>query len=71
LNHFKHNIKFEVPGEEERLRILESLTTAIPLGNDVSLRNLATQTAALVAADLVSLVSRAEITAITRVQASW
>ncbi|KAH8829712.1 AAA-domain-containing protein [Flagelloscypha sp. PMI_526] len=70
LNHFKHNIKFEVPGEEERLRILESLTTAIPLGNDVSLRNLATQTAALVAADLVSLVSRAEITAITRVQAS-
>ncbi|KAG0025018.1 peroxisomal assembly protein, partial [Podila clonocystis] len=47
-----------------------NLTSTTPLGPDVSLKSLATQTAALVAKDLVDLVGRAGLVAIDRVEKS-
>ncbi|KAF8526854.1 AAA-domain-containing protein [Hysterangium stoloniferum] len=67
LSSFKHEIIFEVPNETERLEILSNLLVDISLGPDVSLKTIATQTAAMVAADLVDLVSLAQSTALKRV----
>lgn len=64
---FKHEINFEAPNERERLEILSSLLQNSFLAPDVSLVNLATQTAALVAADLTDLVTRAKSRSIERI----
>ncbi|CAG8479542.1 3558_t:CDS:10, partial [Acaulospora colombiana] len=64
---FRHEIKFEAPDEPSRLEILENLTRETPVAPDVSLSSLATQTAALVAKDLVDLVARAGLAALERV----
>ncbi|KAJ8515523.1 hypothetical protein ONZ45_g7081 [Pleurotus djamor] len=56
---FKHQISFEAPDEAQRFEILNTLLDGTQLAPDVSLPSIATQTAALVAADLVGLVSRA------------
>ncbi|KAI0086687.1 AAA-domain-containing protein [Irpex rosettiformis] len=55
---FKHEISFEAPDEEERSSVLRALLRDVQIAPDVSIDDLATQTAALVASDLVDLVSR-------------
>ncbi|CAO3571607.1 unnamed protein product [Mortierella alpina] len=70
LGCFLHEIGFDAPNEAQRLAILKNLTAATPLGPDVSLSSLATQTAALVAKDLVDLTGRAGLVAIDRVEKS-
>lgn len=70
LGCFLHEIGFDAPDEAQRLAILKNLTTTTPLGPDVSLNSLATQTAALVAKDLVDLTGRAGLVAIDRVEKS-
>ncbi|GAA5930797.1 AAA family ATPase peroxin 6 [Sporobolomyces koalae] len=66
---FKEELAIEAPGEPERLAILRNLTSSARLAPDVSLRNLAVQTAALVANDLVDLVRRAKSASAERVLA--
>ncbi|KAL0947238.1 hypothetical protein HGRIS_013359 [Hohenbuehelia grisea] len=70
LANFKHEIVFEAPAELERFEILQTLLAHTAVAPDVSLASLATQTAALVAADLVSLVDRAHLVALGRVHGS-
>ncbi|KAI1299511.1 peroxisomal assembly protein [Mortierella claussenii] len=70
LGCFLHEIGFDAPNEAQRLAILKNLTVTTPLGPDVSLNSLATQTAALVAKDLVDLTGRAGLVAIDRVEKS-
>ncbi|KAG0308529.1 peroxisomal assembly protein [Dissophora globulifera] len=70
LGCFLHEIGFDAPNEAQRLSILKNLTVTTPLGPDVSLNSLATQTAALVAKDLVDLTGRAGLVAIDRVEKS-
>ncbi|KAG0096415.1 peroxisomal assembly protein [Podila epicladia] len=70
LGCFLHEIGFDAPNEAQRLAILQNLTLTTPLGPDVSLKSLATQTAALVAKDLVDLAGRAGLVAIDRVEKS-
>ncbi|KAG0050446.1 peroxisomal assembly protein [Gryganskiella cystojenkinii] len=70
LGCFLHEIGFDAPNEAQRLAILKNLTATTPLGPDVSLNSLATQTAALVAKDLVDLTGRAGLVAIDRVEKS-
>lgn len=57
----------QAPGEMERLEILKCSLDGTALAPDVSLPSLATHTAALVASDLVDLVSRAKYASIERV----
>jgi len=66
LSSFKHEISFEAPSEKERCDILTSLVQDCNLAPDVSIKDLAVQTAALVAADLVDFVSRAKRTSLER-----
>ncbi|KAI0668555.1 AAA-domain-containing protein [Trametes maxima] len=66
LSCFKHEILFEAPGESERNDILLSILATSALAPDVSIKDLAVQTAALVAADLVDLVARAKSAAVQR-----
>ncbi|KAK0228292.1 AAA-domain-containing protein [Armillaria fumosa] len=63
---FKHEIIFEAPNEAERYEILQSQLVNKVVAPDVSVSALATQTAALVAGDLVDLVLRAEAASIER-----
>ncbi|EJD53404.1 AAA-domain-containing protein, partial [Auricularia subglabra TFB-10046 SS5] len=63
LSCFKHELVFEAP---QRLGILQGLLARRPIAPDVSIPSLATQTAALVAGDLVDLVSRAELASMSR-----
>ncbi|KAF7295187.1 AAA domain-containing protein [Mycena indigotica] len=63
---FKHDISFEAPNEDERREMLRILLSGTPLAPDVSLSRLATETAALVASDLTSLVQTAESRAVAR-----
>ncbi|CAG8639796.1 2937_t:CDS:2, partial [Paraglomus occultum] len=64
---FRHEVVFEAPEEQMRLAMLQQLTKNTPLAPDVSLRTLATQTAALVAKDLAGLVARAGLAANERI----
>ena len=57
----------KAPNERERLEILRCLLQNSFLAPDVSLVNLATQTAALVPADLTDLVTRAKSRSIERI----
>ncbi|KAJ7067729.1 AAA-domain-containing protein [Mycena belliarum] len=66
LSCFKHDVDFEAPNEAERHEILRSLVAGTVFAPDVSLSKLAAETAALVAADIASLVQRAETTAVER-----
>jgi len=70
LASFKHEVVFEAPNEAERLDILKRLVADVPLSPDVSLKEIATQTAAMVASDLVNLVELAQATALKRAFAS-
>lgn len=68
LGCFKHEVTFNAPNEAERRAILEITMKDSILGPDVDLKNLATQTAALVAADLVNLASRSKLMSVRRVR---
>ncbi|TKY86008.1 hypothetical protein EX895_004833 [Sporisorium graminicola] len=68
LSCFKHDVSFNAPNEAERRAMLEITMKDSILGPDVDLKNLATQTAALVAADLVNLASRSKLSSISRVR---
>jgi len=57
----------QAPGEAERAAILRTLLASKQLAPDVSITDLARQTAAFVAGDLASLVIRTSHTAVTRV----
>lgn len=63
----------QAPNEAERLQVLSTAVTqsGLILGPDVSLKDVATQTAALVAADLVDLVARARLASIERVRKAY
>ncbi|KAJ8086247.1 peroxisomal assembly protein [Marasmius tenuissimus] len=63
---FKHEIVFEAPEEHERAEMLRGLLSHAILSPDVSMSDLAQQTAAFVAGDLADLVHRAEAAAIVR-----
>ncbi|KAI8968503.1 P-loop containing nucleoside triphosphate hydrolase protein [Mycotypha africana] len=67
LSCFRHEIALHAPDEATRLNILTNLLHNSPLAPDVSLSNIATQTAALLAKDLVDLVGRAGVLALQRV----
>jgi peroxin-6 len=56
----------QAPDEEERLEILRACFNNLSIAPDVSMHELATQTAALVASDLVALVERAKAGSIAR-----
>ncbi|KAI0693875.1 P-loop containing nucleoside triphosphate hydrolase protein [Cytidiella melzeri] len=60
LTCFKHEIMFEAPDDKERSAVLRTLLDGVQVAPDVSIVDLAMQTAALVASDLVDLVSRGE-----------
>ena len=70
LGCFKHEVAFDAPNEAERLAMLHAAFRQSTLAPDVSLKNLATQTAALVAADLSNLAFRAQAAAINRLMGS-
>ncbi|KAI8061520.1 P-loop containing nucleoside triphosphate hydrolase protein [Gilbertella persicaria] len=70
LSCFRHEISMCAPDEKARLQIIDNLLLNSPLAPDVSLSNLATQTAALVAKDLVDLVGRAGVLALQRIDKS-
>jgi peroxin-6 len=69
LGCFKHELSLEAPSESERYAILELCLQDATLSVDVNLNHLATQTAALVACDLVDLVSRAQLACVERIRA--
>lgn len=60
-NLFTHELEMVVPDEEERKRLLQDICTekGVRIGSDVDLNAVSMKTAALVAADLVDLVDRA------------
>ncbi|KAJ7093066.1 AAA-domain-containing protein [Mycena epipterygia] len=66
LSCFKHEVAFEAPNEAERHEMLRSLVAGTVLAPDASLSKLATETAALVAGDIASLVQRAQSISIER-----
>ncbi|KAH9914715.1 AAA-domain-containing protein [Fomitopsis serialis] len=66
LSSFKHEITIETPGETERHEILNALLQGHIVAPDVSVKEIAVQTAALVAADLVNLVFRTQTAAAER-----
>lgn len=67
LSCFRHEVTINAPDENTRLQILQNLLRDSPLAPDISLSNLATQTAALVAKDLVDLVGRAGVLSLQRI----
>lgn len=64
---FKHQITVEAPDETQRLAILRGLLHGSSISPDVSLESIATQTAALVAADLADVTSLAHTAASERI----
>jgi peroxin-6 len=75
LGLFKEEFSIDAPAEAERLALLESMLQMDILSPDVSVKNLAVQTAALVAGDLADLCERARKHAVARLlkkkSASW
>lgn len=64
---YNHQIGIDPPSQEHRLEILQELSQSASVAADVDFTQLALQTAALVPADLVQLVSRARQAATNRV----
>lgn len=60
LGCFRHIIEIGAPSEAERLVILQNLVRGLPLAPDVSVHSIAVRSAALVAADLVNVVKKAQ-----------
>lgn len=68
LGCFKHEVNLEAPNESERYAMLQICLQDATLSADVDVHNLATQTAALVASDLIDLVSKAQMACVDRIQ---
>ncbi|KAF5330107.1 hypothetical protein D9758_018140 [Tetrapyrgos nigripes] len=66
LSCFKHEVEFQAPDEHDRYNALRTLLSNWIISPDVSLSNLAQQTAAFLVGDLTNLVTRAEAAAIVR-----
>ncbi|KAI9293385.1 AAA-domain-containing protein [Neoconidiobolus thromboides FSU 785] len=67
MQSFRHEIQIEAPIEALRSNMLKNLTNSSCLAPDISLESIATETAALVAKDLVDLVDRTGILALNRI----
>ncbi|OLL24791.1 Peroxisomal biogenesis factor 6, partial [Neolecta irregularis DAH-3] len=65
---FQHELYINAPSESERTEILSTLTESLALSPDVHLSTLAIRSAALVAADLVDVVSRAKFLAFSHME---
>ncbi|CAG8701836.1 16560_t:CDS:10, partial [Acaulospora morrowiae] len=63
---FDREVAVDVPSEESRCKILKSLTSAVPLGDDVNIGSLASITSGYVGADLASLCREAAMNAVHR-----
>ncbi|KAH8108214.1 AAA-domain-containing protein [Cristinia sonorae] len=61
---FKHQISMETPEDKERADILELLLEETAINPDVSVKELATETAAFVSRDLSDLTQRAKTTSV-------
>ncbi|XP_071438038.1 peroxisome biogenesis factor 6 isoform X2 [Pithys albifrons albifrons] len=66
---FLHEVKIEVPSEEQRRLMLSMLTASLSLGKEVSLSKLARRTAGFVLGDFCALLSHSSRAACTRIQA--
>ncbi|TIA71522.1 hypothetical protein E3P91_02530 [Wallemia ichthyophaga] len=64
---FKHEVKIEAPKRSERLEYIASILSNMQLSNDVSVAEIADQTASLFADDISNLIARAQIIALERV----
>ncbi|ORX84764.1 AAA-domain-containing protein [Anaeromyces robustus] len=64
---FRYQFKINNPSESERLEIIKFIAKGIPLAPDISLKNLATQTAAFVAKDISDLFARSGSLALERI----
>ncbi|KAF9066818.1 P-loop containing nucleoside triphosphate hydrolase protein [Rhodocollybia butyracea] len=62
----KHEVSFEAPDEQERLKVFSALLRNVVISPDVSISHLAQQTAAFLPGDLRDLVTRAEAAAVSR-----
>eukprot|EP00833_Pecoramyces_ruminatium_P004196 jgi/Orpsp1_1/1178228/evm.model.c7180000064500.1 len=67
---FRYQFKINNPSESERLNIIRFITKGIPLAPDISIKNLATQTAAFVAKDISDLFARSGSFALERILTS-
>ncbi|XP_069465019.1 peroxisome biogenesis factor 6 isoform X2 [Ambystoma mexicanum] len=67
---FLHEVKVEVPSEEQRKCILSALTASLPLGKDVNLAKLAKRTAGFVLGDFCALLAHSGRAACSRIQNS-
>ncbi|KZT28626.1 AAA-domain-containing protein [Neolentinus lepideus HHB14362 ss-1] len=68
LSCFKHEVDFEAPDETSRLELINSLVAQLPYSPDISLKDIAKNTAAFVANDIVDLILSSKISAIQRVK---
>ncbi|KAI5124021.1 hypothetical protein M0805_003853 [Coniferiporia weirii] len=64
---FKHEITFEVPSESERCGILKSMLNGEDFASDVSVKNMAVQTAALTDSDLTDFIFQAHLCEVDRI----
>ncbi|ORY46187.1 AAA-domain-containing protein, partial [Neocallimastix californiae] len=67
---FRYQFKINNPSESERLEIIKFISNNIPLAPDISIKNLATQTAAFVAKDISDLFARSGSYALERILSS-
>ncbi|TFK55323.1 AAA-domain-containing protein [Heliocybe sulcata] len=67
---FKHEVDFEAPDEASRLDLINSLVNQLPYSPDISLQDVAKNTAAFVANDIVDLIMSSKSSAIQRVKSS-
>lgn len=66
IHQYCYSAFFQAPNEAERLEIINCLIADQKIASDVSLQNIATQTAALLAGDLRDLVGRAKAASFER-----
>ena len=67
---FDREISINVPSEEARMHILESMTSKLKISGDLGLKELAKMTPGFVGADLKALVTSAGVAAIKRIFSS-
>ncbi|EPQ58726.1 hypothetical protein GLOTRDRAFT_11691, partial [Gloeophyllum trabeum ATCC 11539] len=68
LSCFKHVVDFEAPDESTRLELIDSLATQLPYSPDVSLSDIAKNTAAFVTNDIAHLLTSSRSFVIQRIR---
>ncbi|XP_028903299.1 peroxisome biogenesis factor 6 [Ornithorhynchus anatinus] len=68
LSAFPHEVEVPALAEEQRLSILQALTASLPLGQEVSLAQLARRSAGFVAGDLCALLAHSSRAACARIR---